>query len=178
MKAPRISSQRLELRVITISDLEWIHQLHSYPEVDEFNTLGIPENIEETESIITPWIEANQSENPQKYTFAITSNQQEFIGLFGLNLGTPKFKSAEIWYKLLPQHWGNGYATEAVKAVLSFGFEHLRLHRITAGCAVDNTGSINVLEKCGMTREGRSRKILPLKSGWSDNFVYSILRDD
>jgi ribosomal-protein-alanine N-acetyltransferase len=47
-----------------------------------------------------------------------------------------------------------------------------------AGCAVDNKGSFTVLEKAGMVREGRLRQVLPLKSGWSDNFEYSILESD
>ena len=54
----------------------------------------------------------------------------------------------------------------------------LRLHRIETGCAVGNIGSIRVLEKAGMVREGRLRQVLPLRSGWSDNFKYSILETD
>lgn len=62
--------------------------------------------------------------------------------------------------------------------MLEFGFTELNLHRIEAGCAVENTGSIRVLEKVGMIREGRKRKVLPLKNGWSDNFHYAILSSD
>jgi len=62
--------------------------------------------------------------------------------------------------------------------VIKYGFDILQLHRIEAGCAVENIGSIKVLEKVGMTREGRGRKVLPLKSVWSDNFEYSILETD
>ncbi len=83
-----------------------------------------------------------------------------------------------MWYKIHPVYWNKGYATETLIAVINFGFDHLKLHRIQAGCAVDNTGSIKVLEKAGMTREGRGRKILPLVTGWSDNYEYSILESD
>jgi len=91
---------------------------------------------------------------------------------------TQKHRRGEIWYKIHPDHWRNGYATQSVNLVLDFGFDTLKLHRIQAGCAVANTGSIKVLEKVGMTREGRGRKVLPLKTGWSDNFEYSILDTD
>ncbi len=175
----KITSKRLVLRLIERRDLDSIHSLHALPETDEYNTLGIPDNIEATRSIIEPWIEANRLEEVENYTFAIVlKSDKKFIGLFGLKLSQKKFNKAEVWYKVLPDFWSLGYATEALNAVILFGFETLKLHRIEAGCAVDHIGSIKVLEKAGMTREGRGRKTLPLKSGWSDNFNYSILRTD
>ena len=54
-------------------------------------------------------------------------------------------------------------------------FNRFLLHRIEAGVAVQNEKSIRVLEKLGMKREGRHREILPLISGWSDNFSYALL---
>jgi len=83
-----------------------------------------------------------------------------------------------VWYKIHPDFWNKGFATEGLKAVIDFGFETLKLHRIEAGCAVDNIGSLKVLEKAGMLQEGRGRKLLPLKQGWSDNFKYAILETD
>lgn len=88
------------------------------------------------------------------------------------------YHRGEVWYKIHPDHWKNGFATEALNRVLDFGFNECNLHRIQAGCAVDNIGSIRVLEKAGMIKEGRGRKLLPLKSGWSDNFEFSILESD
>lgn len=179
MRKIELITDRLKLRLIEISDLESIHELHSLPETDEFNTLGIPIDIYETESITKSWIAENSLNEIRNYTFAIESKiANEFIGLFGLKLGSEKFKRGEVWYKIHAGFWNLGYATEALKAVTEFGFGKLKLHRIEAGCAVDNIGSIKVLEKAGMTREGRGRQVLPLKSGWSDNFEYSILETD
>ena len=95
-----------------------------------------------------------------------------------IKLSPPKYQSAEVWYKLHPESWNQGYATEALRRLIEVGFNDLNLHRIEAGCAVDNIGSIRVLEKVGMTREGRMRQVLPLKTGWSDNFHYAILSSD
>ncbi|MEM9919558.1 MAG: GNAT family N-acetyltransferase [Bacteroidota bacterium] len=180
MKRPiELSTKRTFLRLIEASDLGDIHQLHALPEVDEFNTLGIPESIEETKAVITPWVADNQSAIIKNYTFKIQRKSDScFLGLFGLKQGSPKYSRAEVWYKLHPDYWRQGYATEVLSALLDFGFDRLHLHRIEAGCAVDNIGSIRVLEKVGMVREGRRRQILPLKSGWSDNFEYAILETD
>ncbi|EZH72567.1 GNAT family acetyltransferase [Aquimarina atlantica] len=174
-----IVTERTKLRLITLSDLDAIHELHSLPETDEYNTLGIPVHIEETKSIIEPWIKENQLHEIKNYTLAIeTKSEGKFIGLFGLKIGNKKYNRGEVWYKIHSDYWKKGYATESLRAVIDFGFETLKLHRIEAGCAVDNIGSIKVLEKAGMIREGRSRQILPLKSGWSDNFGYAILETD
>jgi ribosomal-protein-alanine N-acetyltransferase len=174
-----LKSERLKLRLIELNDLESIHILHSLPETDKYNTLGIPENIAVTKAIITPWISENKKDDILNYTFAIENNKtDEFIGLFGLKLWNKKNQRGEIWYKIHSNFWNNGFATEAVNLVFDFSFDALNLHRIQAGCAVDNIGSIKVLEKTGMIREGRGRQILPLKGGWSDNFEYSILDTD
>lgn len=172
-----LKSERLALKPIHFSDLEAIHQLHSLPETDEFNTLGIPENIEQTQAIIENWIAENQKEKNQVFTFSVNF-QNQFIGLIALNLGKEKYNNAEIWYKLHVDFWNKGFATEALKTIIDFGFNELHLHRIGAGCAVENLGSIRVLEKVGMALEGRKRQNLPLKTGWSDNFEYAILSSD
>lgn len=179
MKEIEILAERVRLRFIKSSDLDSIHQLHSLPETDEFNTLGIPADLEETRSIVQSWIADNELGEIKNFTFAIERRLDgQFIGLFGLKLGSEKYKRGEVWYKVHSDFWNKGYATESLKAVLDFGFEKLKLHRIEAGCAVANSGSIKVLEKAGMVREGIGRQILPLKSGWSDNYHYSILETD
>lgn len=179
MNKTKITSNRLQLRLIEPSDLTAIHHLLVQPETDEYNALGTPANINETKTVVEPWL-ADHHLNPLKnYTFFIeNATNQEFIGLFGLKLGRDIYKRAEVWFKILPEHWGNGYATEAVKAVIHFSFNSLDLHRIQAGCAVENTASIKVLEKAGMIKEGLQRQNLPLKNGWSDNYEYAILDSD
>jgi ribosomal-protein-alanine N-acetyltransferase len=174
-----LKSERIHIRSILNSDLELIHKLHSLPETDRFNTLGIPENIEQTEAILNLWLSENKKEKIQKFTFAVELIEgKKFIGLIAINLGKEKFQTAEVWYKFHPAFWNKGYATESLKRIIGFGFKELKLHRIEAGCAIENIASISVLEKVGMTREGQKRKILPLKTGWSDNFEYAILSTD
>lgn len=179
MPEPELISRRLKLRLIQISDLDAIHNLHSIPETDEFSTLGIPKNIDETKAIIQPWILDHKLEDVRNYTFVIELIiDAKFIGLIALKQGKQKNRNAEVWYKLRSDCWGIGFGTEALSVVISYGFHELNLHRIEAGCAVDNLGSIKVLENVGMIQEGRKRKILPLKNGWCDNFVYAILETD
>ena len=174
-----IVTERLLLREITWNDLESIHNLHSIAEVDEYNTLGIPKNMEETRELIRPDIEAKRMDPQSRYTWRIIlQNSGEFIGLTGMILTNDKFKLGEIYYKLLPEYWGKGYATEVAKNLILAGFEKFQLHKVEAGVATDNERSIRVLEKVGMTREGLRRKILPIRGVWKDNYHYAIVEDD
>ena len=172
-------TKRLQLRELSESDTTNIHDLHSLPQTDEFNTLGIPETIHTTEKIVAEWITAQLQEPRLNYTFCIEhAITKEFIGLIGIKMGKPNYLTAEVWYKLHPEQWRKGYATEALNKILHFAFTVLKLHRIEAGCAVENIASIKVLEKAGMTREGRKRKILPIRGEWKDNYFYAILEEN
>ena len=179
MQNTPLTSPRLILRLCTLQDLPFIHLLHSLPETDEFNTQGIPTNPEETQSIVEQWIREHEKNPIMKYSFSIVLKQSnELIGLVSLRLGPAKYKNGEVSYKIHPNHWKKGYATEALNSVIDFAFHTLKLHRIEAGCAIDNIASIKVLEKVGMQRDGRMRQLLPLKNGWSDNYEYSLLDTD
>jgi ribosomal-protein-alanine N-acetyltransferase len=175
----KLQTNRLQIRELALSDCRKIHELHSLPETDKFNTLGIPDTVETTESLLSEWI-GQQNVNPRvTYIFYIElSETNKFIGLCAITLGKLNYKIAEVWYKIHPDCWGQGYATEALNTLIQFGFNELGLHRIEAGCAIENIASIKVLEKVGMSKEGIKRKILPIRGEWVDNYFYSILETD
>jgi RimJ/RimL family protein N-acetyltransferase len=174
-----LESSRLKLKEVTWNDLEDIHNLYSYPEIDEYNTLGIPDSMEETKEIVHSMIKAQQEENRRSYTWKVIEKVSgAFIGMAGISLSANRFKLGEIFYELLPSRWGQGYATEIAKALIKSGFEDFHLHKVEAGVATENVRSIRVLEKSGMTREGLRRKILPIRGEWKDNYHYAIVEDD
>jgi [ribosomal protein S5]-alanine N-acetyltransferase len=84
-------------------------------------------------------------------------------------------RQANIGYEIAPGYWGEGYASEAARVVVAFGFGELRLHRIWARCVAENVASYRVLEKTGMRREGRLREEEWMKGRWWDTLVYGIL---
>ena len=174
-----LKTERLNLKPISENDIIEIFNLQSLEETAKFNTSGIPKNIDETKSTVENWILENNKENIKQLIFRVELNEiNQFIGLIGINLGKEHYKNAEVWFQYDYQFWNKGYATESLRKIIDFGFENLKLHRIEAGCAVENIGSISVLEKVGMLREAHTRKLLPLKSGWSDNYGYAILSTD
>ncbi|HCO67195.1 MAG TPA: GNAT family N-acetyltransferase [Dysgonomonas sp.] len=174
-----LESERLQLKEITWEDIEDIHRLYSCPEVDEFNTMGIPDNIDKTEEMIRGMIDAQKGKGRKSFTWKIISKDSgQFIGTAGISLSGDRFMRGEIFYELFPSVWGKGYATETARTMVKAGFEIFRLHRVEAGVATENIRSIHVLEKCGMTREGTGRKILPIRGKWVDNYHYAIVEDD
>jgi ribosomal-protein-alanine N-acetyltransferase len=72
-------------------------------------------------------------------------------------------------------HWGRGYATDAVRTMLDFGFGMLDLHRVTAAIGPDNAASLALAQKLGFTFEGRLRDHVFTNGAWRDSLLYSIL---
>ncbi|WP_339740194.1 GNAT family N-acetyltransferase [uncultured Sunxiuqinia sp.] len=172
-------TNRLFLEEISWDDLPLVHVLHSIPELDEYNTLGIPKDLEETKKVIQPAIDDQQKNPRSQFCWKIElKSSGQVIGLAGMFPSNDRFRLGEIYYKIHPDFWGNGYATEVAKALVRFGFDELKLHKVEAGVATENIRSVRVLEKIGMTREGLRRKILPIRGAWKDNYHYAILEDD
>lgn len=86
----------------------------------------------------------------------------------------------EIDYKIGPDFWGQGFASESVTAVLRFLFGQVGFHRIQAKCSVENTGSERVLQKAGMRKEGILRGFFRRKdgNGFDDVVLYAVLSEE
>ena len=92
----------------------------------------------------------------------------EFLGGSGFHAPDWKTPKAEIGYFLLPPARGQGFATEAVKLLVHFAFDHMGVNRVWATCDADNAGSANVLRRAGVTEEGRLRDTLMFGLGYAD----------
>ncbi|MBI9069572.1 MAG: GNAT family N-acetyltransferase [Salinivirgaceae bacterium] len=172
-------TSRLVLKEITWDHLEEVHKLHTIPEVDEFNTMGLAKSIAETRENIRPFIDIRKDVSQKAYNWAVFLKEDDtFIGMSGMFLSMDKYKMGEIYYKLLPKFWGQGFATEVARKMIDFGFDQLKLHRIEAGTAVGNIHSENILLKIGMSHEGLRRKILPIRGQWVDGNQFAIVEDD
>lgn len=79
------------------------------------------------------------------------------VGDIGFKGPPDALRTAEIGYSVLPAFQGHGYATEAARALVGWGFAQPGVGRIVANCRFDNAASIRVLEKTGMRRTGRDR---------------------
>jgi ribosomal-protein-alanine N-acetyltransferase len=126
-----------------------------------------------------------QGEPRTHFQLAITLKETgRVIGDCGLRqrtelvFGETSSDEGDIGYELDPGYWGQGYATEAIRAIVAFGFEELGLHRIWTACVADNERSWLLIERIGMRREGLLRQNVWLRGRWWDTLVYAFLRDE
>lgn len=167
-----LETARLILRDFMEEDWVSVHPYCSDDEVTTYTFWG-PNSEEQTKDFIKENIRSQYCVPRVKYEFAIIEKSTSIlIGNCCINLqGT----NAELGYCMARHYWGNGYATEASKVLLLYGFKQLGVHRIFATCRPQNDGSARVMEKIGMKKEGHLREHFHTTNGWQDSFVYSIL---
>lgn len=102
---------------------------------------------------------------------------EDLVGAMGLHV-VPAHRRAEVGYWIARHAWGEGFATEALRAVIACGFDAFGLHRIDAQHYVENPASGRVMQKVGMRHEGRLRGVVFRDGVPRDNELYAILRDD
>jgi len=170
-----ITTTRLVLREFTESDWPDVLAYQSDPLYLRYYpwTERTPESVQEFVRMFL----AQQQEQPRiKFQLAmVLQSDGRLIGNCGLRMKAAEAKEGDIGYELSPQHWGQGYATEAARAMVEFGFSQLRLHRIWSWCIAENVGSARVLLKLGMRLEGRLRENEHFKSRWWDTMVFGLL---
>ncbi|MFG1954313.1 GNAT family N-acetyltransferase [Micromonospora sp. NPDC048830] len=108
-----------------------------------------------------------------EYYLAVADASDRMIGF--ARLGLTGHQAAKLGYAIGADHWGHGYATDAARTIVNFGFQELGLHRITAAIGPDNAASIAVVERLGMQFEGRLRDHVFTNGAWRDSLLYSIL---
>ena len=121
-----------------------------------------------------------QVEQPHtRFQLAVTLPESgALIGNCGIRLSAAGSHEAEIGYEIAPDQWGRGYATEAVAAIIHFGFMELGVHRISAWLVADNVASARVLEKNRLRLEGRLRDKERYKGRYWDVLMYARLADE
>ncbi|WP_223648671.1 GNAT family N-acetyltransferase [Hymenobacter psoromatis] len=172
---PSLEAPRLRLRAFAPTDVSTIVTLANDYEVAK-NTLNIPHPYHEEDA--RQWVQHTRESFQQQaaYTFALELRATgEFIGGIGLNL-EPRFDRAEAGYWLGRPYWGRGLATEALGALLRFGFAELGLNKIYATHFAENLASGRVMLKNGMVKEGELAQHTKRDGRYHDLWQYRLLR--
>jgi ribosomal-protein-alanine N-acetyltransferase len=129
-----------------------------------------------TQAMIDGTVERAQATRRTEYYLAVTLPDDELIGF--ARLGLDGVQAAKLGYAIRHDQWGHGYATDAARTLVDFGFRDLQLHRISAAIGPDNAASIAVVQRLGMRYEGRIRDHVFTNGGWRDSQLYSLLVHD
>ena len=172
---PELRTERLILRKITRRDLDDVYEYASDGEVSKYLLWEKHPEKYYTRSYLS--LIESKYRKAEFYDWGIELDGK-MIGTCGFSSISCENNSAEVGYVINRAYWGKGIALEALRAVLSFGYDVLGLNRIECRVMSENKGSIRVLEKCAMKFEGVLRQALLVKGVYRDISIYSMLKDE
>lgn len=172
-----LRTERLELRLLTEADVDWLVSVHARPDVGRFIPAG-------------PWTEdIADGEVAKRLSRRGFDTEEGAVSLVATHNGTPvvdlvswftdrEHRVADIGWAGDPAHAGQGFVTEAAAALLEHVFTEERMHRVEAKVDPRNTPSARVAERLGMQLEGHLRQNDWMHGEWCDTLVYGILASD
>ncbi len=174
MVAMTATTPRLRLREFSKSDCAWLHPIAANPTVTRYTDWG-PNTPADTRDFLEH--ASRLGRGPDEFTWAIALPDGTGIGSAALVVTSRANRRASFGYMLDPSLWGRGYATEVAQEVVALA-KTLGMRRLEATCHPDNAASARVLEKAGLTLEGRLRDHMLVRGEWRDSLLFAlILRD-
>lgn len=173
---PILETDRLILRELKNEDAEGIFACFSNEDVTRFYGQETLKEIREAKKFIELFSENYHEKRGVRWGIE-RKGAQGIIGTIGFNAWLPKHKRAEIGYEIHPKYWRQGYTSEAVSEVLSYGFGVMGLTRIGAIVFIENEASNKLLQKLGFQQEGTLRKYMYQDGHAYDTYIYSLLKE-
>jgi RimJ/RimL family protein N-acetyltransferase len=169
-----IETERLVLRAYEERDFDGLHELYSDADVVRWLYYG-PTTPEESRVKLARKIAAHTLTDETGLAVAVELQDGTYVGDAGLFYMAPaEHRSIELGFSFLPAHQGNGYATEAARALVDWAFG-VGFHRVYGRLEPRNTASARVFEKLGMRQEAHLVENEWVKGEWQSELVYAIL---
>ena len=173
---PTLETERLRLVKISPEHAADIYEYSCDPDVTKYLTWSCHSSQKETER----YIKLLQ----KKYTAGVFNDwglvlkeSGKFIGTCGFTSFDYEKNTAEIGYVLNQAYWGKGYAVEAARCVMEFGFENFGLCGYCAKCMEGNDSSMRVMQKLGMSFEGIYKNGMFIKGAYKTIIVYNVTKE-
>ncbi|MEF9974721.1 MAG: GNAT family N-acetyltransferase [Clostridia bacterium] len=172
-----IRTPRLLIRRMNVHDASDMYAYSRDPEVAQHVLWDAHRSVSETRSYIRQSVRRYRAGDPASLAITLAESGR-VIGTIGFMWYQRDNASVEVGYSLARDYWNCGLMTEALAALIDFGFRKMCLHRIEAQHEVKNPASGAVMRKCGMRYEGTLRGRLFNKGRYVDVDLYAILRED
>lgn len=163
-----LETDRLRFREMQIEDASEMFSLNLDPEVTKYTDDKPFESIQATSQFLKQYQDVYKNFGYGRWIVELKLTG-EILGWAGLKY-FPKTKITDVGYRFFKKYWGYGYATEAAKACIDYGFGNLKLNSIIAHARKDNVASVRVLEKCGMKIIGEGKEC------GGEIFIFEILQ--
>ena len=150
---PTLYTPRLILRALRLTDLEDLYEYACDPEIDQYVPWEHYKKIEEARENLNEFLEEYEKDGLGAWGIEHRTDKK-LIGIINTSIPHRINRRVEIGYTIARAYWGQGLATESVKALIRFGFDQMELVRIEAVCLPEHIASARVLQKAGMQFEG------------------------
>lgn len=177
--SPILTSKRLVLRPFVIDDAASLFSWASDDDVTRYLRFQSHDTLQESQRVIKRWI--HDAQHPPFFHWALERREDcRVIGSMGIEIISAHDNRGEIGYCLSKSVWNQGFATEALRTVISYAFDAGGFHRLEACHSVQNAASGRVMEKAGMVREaGPLRQYYRSDQlGYQDVYLYAAIADE
>ena len=175
---PVLSTSRLNLREIVATDAAAMLAIHGNAEAMRWYGSDPLTDLQQAEKLIETFSSWRKMPNPGTRWGIQSKSDNQLLGSCGLFKWNRAWKCCAVGFELAPSAWGVGYMTEALSAVLEWGFEHMVLNRVEAQVHPSNMASIKLVARLGFHQEGRSREAGFWLGEHHDLLQFSLLRRD
>lgn len=172
----KIETERLIMRPFTNDDCEAMLEIQSNPVMTKYTPDEPWKSIDDAKEFIKLSLRLYESEHHTfRHFFAVVEKMSgNLIGFCGVGGIDYDHTQNEVFYGIHQDYWGKGYATEAGKAMLKYGFNQLGLEKIIGAVHTENNSSINVLEKIGLKRIGVISGLAEEFKGFNGEYLYAL----
>jgi RimJ/RimL family protein N-acetyltransferase len=175
LKPVTLTTERLKLRWMDERDVAGHYAVFADPVVARYWSSEPWTDLEQSRQAIAATMAAYADGSGLRFGIELLATG-ELIGNASLHHFFEQNRRCEIGYALGSQYWGQGYATEALRALIRHGFDGLDLNRIEADIDPRNIGSARVLEKLGFRKEGYMPERWIVFGEMADTVNYGLLR--
>ena len=174
---PQLETERLVLREIVPADAEDLFHIFSDEETMRYWSCRPYMCVDQAHRLIEGLAKVILVGAGIHWAITLRGDGR-LVGKCGYNEWRKAHRRGDISYILAPEQRGKGIVSEALGAMLDYGFDHMNLHSVEAGVTPGNEASTRMLERLGFRLEGHLRESFLTDRGFVDSLIYSLLRSD
>lgn len=173
-----VATRRLHIREYVVADIPTVFQYVNDPSYWQYQRSEAP-TAQQLDTLLK-WVVNEQAAKPRLAYFLAATRKDtgEIIGEAVLKITNPAERQAELGFGVAPRFWKQGFGTEITGALLEAAFSQLKMHRVSAQCSPENKGSIRIMQKTGMAREGLLRDVHQARGKWWSTVIYGVLEHE